>query len=104
VWVKRESSGFEGASCRMVYYCRGLLGLWGWGGGNVSVKQADRDEVQIDLILQRGMVCVCLGSGMRMLMSMMMARWSETVSSELERWSMVIPVEQTRSRMCPRLS
>lgn len=59
--------------------------------------------VSFILTASGGCFFLCLGSEMGMSMSMMIARWSEMVRSEPERWFMVMPVEQARSRMCPRL-
>ena len=65
--------------------------------------QVERETGQMDLRLWKVILRSCLGWGAGMSMSSVMARWSEMVRSVLEMLWMWRPVEQTRSRMCPRL-
>ena len=57
----------------------------------------------MDLRLRKVILRSCLGSGAGMSITSEMARWSEMERSVLETLWMWRPVEQTRSRMCPRL-
>lgn len=58
---------------------------------------------QMDLRLRKVIERCCLGCGVGVLISIVIARWSEMVRSVCERCSMWMPMEQTRSRMCPWL-
>ena len=65
--------------------------------------QVERETGQMDLRLRKVIVRSCLGWGAGVSTTSVMARWSDMERSVLEILWMWRPVEQTRSRMCPRL-
>lgn len=78
----------------------------GDGGGKANIlvaREAKRAEVEIDLMFLKVILHVSLGVGMGMSILIMIARWSEMLRLMLESWFIVRPVEQRRSRVCPRV-
>ena len=72
------------------------------GGGEEDIlvaREAERAGVEMDLRFLKEIVSLFLVVGMGRSMFMVIARWSEMLRLRLERWGMVRPVEQTKSRM-----
>ena len=71
--------------------------------GMVLAKREERDVGWIDLRFRKVIERFCLACGVGMRMSMVIARWSEIVTLELDRLLIMMPVMQTRSSVCPFL-
>ena len=65
--------------------------------------QVERETGQMDLMLRKVIVRTGLSWGAGMSTTSVMARWSDMERSVLEILWMWRPMEQTRSKMCPRL-
>ena len=69
----------------------------------VFEMQVERETGQMDLMLRKVIVRSCLSWGAGVSTTSVMARWSDMERSVLEILWMWRPLEQTRSKMCPRL-
>ena len=65
--------------------------------------QVERETGQMDLMLRKVIVLSCLSWGEGVSTTSVMASWSDMERSVLEILWMWRPMEQTRSKMCPRL-